>query len=132
MHPILARFTIGGAEVVLRAYPVFYVLAGVVAIALATVVASRRGIRWTRALLVFGLSLAIGVVGARLLDLGVNWGYYAEDTSRIYSLGLSRLLALRRADPRAGGRRRFSPGSSRPTCGASPTARCRRSWRASR
>jgi phosphatidylglycerol---prolipoprotein diacylglyceryl transferase len=87
MHPILARFTIGGAEVVLRAYPVFYVLAGVVAIALATLVASRRGIPWTRALLVFGVSLAIGVAGARLLDLGANWGYYAEDTSRIYSPG---------------------------------------------
>ncbi len=86
MHPILARFTIGGEEVVLRAYSTFYALAFVVALALATVVAARRGERWTRALLVFGSSLIMGIVGARLLDLAVNWGYYSEDFGRVYAL----------------------------------------------
>jgi phosphatidylglycerol:prolipoprotein diacylglycerol transferase len=89
MHPILARFTIGGSEVVLRAYSTFYVLAWLTAVALATFVAWRRGMRWTRALIIFALSLALGVVGARLLDLAVNWGFYAEDTSRIYQLSFS-------------------------------------------
>jgi phosphatidylglycerol---prolipoprotein diacylglyceryl transferase len=89
MHPILARFTIGGSEVVLRAYGTFYVLAWVTAVALATIIAWRRGMRWTRALIILTLSLALGVVGARLLDLAVNWGFYAEDTGRIYRLSFS-------------------------------------------
>jgi phosphatidylglycerol:prolipoprotein diacylglycerol transferase len=87
MHPILATFTLGGTTVVLRAYSTFYVLAWVVATVLATAVAGRRGISWRRSLATFALALAVGVVGARLLDLAVNWGYYAEDTSRIYDLG---------------------------------------------
>jgi phosphatidylglycerol:prolipoprotein diacylglycerol transferase len=87
MHPILATFTLGETTVVLRAYSTFYVLAWVVATVLATVVAWRRGISWWRALATFALALAVGVVGARLLDLEVNWGYYAEDTGRIYDLG---------------------------------------------
>jgi phosphatidylglycerol:prolipoprotein diacylglycerol transferase len=87
MHPILATFSIGGTEVMLRAYSTFYVLAWITAIILATVVAWRRGMPWWRALVVFVAALAVGVLGARLLDLAVNWGYYAKDTSRIYDLG---------------------------------------------
>ncbi len=87
MHPILARFTIGGEEVVLRSYSTFYVLAWAVVISLATIVAWRRGAGWWKALLVFALSLVIGIVGARMLDLAVNWGYYADDLDRIYDLG---------------------------------------------
>jgi phosphatidylglycerol---prolipoprotein diacylglyceryl transferase len=87
MHPILATFSLGDTNVVLRAYSTFYVLAWVVAVALAAVVARRRGISWWRALATFAIALAVGVVGARLLDLVVNWGYYAEEQSRIYSLG---------------------------------------------
>lgn len=86
MHPILARFSIGSTEVVLRAYSTFYVLAWVVAILVATIVAWRRGSSWWRTLVTFALALAFGVVGARLLDLAVDWGYYAEDSSRIYQL----------------------------------------------
>jgi phosphatidylglycerol---prolipoprotein diacylglyceryl transferase len=85
MHPILARFTIGGAEVVLTAYSTLYVLAWVTAIVVATIVAWRRGFSWWRALLTFAIALAVGIVGARLLDLAVAWGYYAEDTSRIWA-----------------------------------------------
>jgi phosphatidylglycerol:prolipoprotein diacylglycerol transferase len=87
MHPILARFSIGGTEVVLRAYGTFYVLAWIVAILVATIVAWRRGSSWWRALVTFAFALAVGVAGARLLDLAVNWGYYSEDRSRIYQLG---------------------------------------------
>lgn len=87
MRPILATFSIDGTEVMLRAYSTFYVLAWATAIILATVVAWRRGASWWRALAIFVLALAVGVLGARLLDLAVNWGYYSEDTSRIYDLG---------------------------------------------
>jgi phosphatidylglycerol---prolipoprotein diacylglyceryl transferase len=87
MHPLLLSFHIGGNEVVLRAYSTFYVLAWVVALALGTVFARRAGLRWWRALVVFAVALTAGIVGARLLDLIVNWGYYAEDSSRIFSLG---------------------------------------------
>jgi phosphatidylglycerol:prolipoprotein diacylglycerol transferase len=87
MHPILATFSIGGTEVVLRAYSTFYLSAWITAIVLATVVAWRRGMTWWRALVVFVAALAVGVLGARLFDLAVNWGYYAKDPSRIYDLG---------------------------------------------
>jgi phosphatidylglycerol:prolipoprotein diacylglycerol transferase len=84
VHPILATFSIGGAEVVLRAYGTFYTLAWVVAVTLATVIAWRRGFSWWRALVTFVGALVVGIVGARLLDVAVNWGYYAVDPSRIY------------------------------------------------
>ncbi len=87
MHPILATFSIGGTEVVLRAYSTFYVLAWIVAIVLATVVARHRGVSWWRALTTFAVALLVGIIGARLLDLAVNWGYYSEDLTRIYSAG---------------------------------------------
>jgi phosphatidylglycerol:prolipoprotein diacylglycerol transferase len=87
MHPILATFSSGGTEVVLRAYGTFYTLAWVAAVALATVIAWRRGFSWWRALVTFAAALAVGVVGARMLDLAVNWGYYAEDPGRVYDLG---------------------------------------------
>ncbi|MBN1320340.1 MAG: prolipoprotein diacylglyceryl transferase [Thermoleophilia bacterium] len=87
MHPVLATFTIGGFEVVLRAYSTFYVLAWIAAVALATVVAWRRGFSWWRALATFAAALLVGFAGARLLDTAVNWGYYAENLSRIYDTG---------------------------------------------
>jgi phosphatidylglycerol:prolipoprotein diacylglycerol transferase len=86
MSPILAQFHVGDHLLVLRAYSTFYVLAWLVALALGTVVAWRRGSCWWRVLVTFAGALAVGVAGARLLDLGVNWGYYAGDASRIYAL----------------------------------------------
>lgn len=70
----------------LSAYSTFMVLAWVVAITLGTVVARRRDINWWRTLLIGICALAVGIVGARVLDLAVNWGYYAEDTSRILDI----------------------------------------------
>jgi len=87
MHPVLLSFHLGETEVVLRAYSTFYVLAWVVAVALGTVAARRGGFSWWRALVVFAGALAVGIAGARLLDVGVNWGYYAADATRIYGLG---------------------------------------------
>ncbi len=86
MHPVLATFSIGGAQVVLRSYGTFYTLAWVVAIALATVIAWRRGFCWWRALLTFTVGLAVGIVGSRLFDLAVSSGDYAQNPSRFYSL----------------------------------------------
>jgi len=87
VHPILATFTIGGTEVVLRAYSTFYVLAWIAAVAVTTVIARHRGFSWWRALATFVVALLVGFAGARLLDVAVNWGYYAEDLSRIYDTG---------------------------------------------
>jgi phosphatidylglycerol:prolipoprotein diacylglycerol transferase len=85
MHPVLAIFHLGGAQITLRSYGTFMVLAWVVALALGTVVAWRRGLSWSRVLVTFVVALAAGVVGSRLLDVLVNWGYYAADHSRIYA-----------------------------------------------
>jgi phosphatidylglycerol---prolipoprotein diacylglyceryl transferase len=86
MNPILAQFNVGDNSVVLQAYSTFYVLACIVAVASGTVIAWRRGASWWRALATFGGALAVGIVGARLFDLGIAWRYYAEDPSRIYAL----------------------------------------------
>jgi phosphatidylglycerol---prolipoprotein diacylglyceryl transferase len=85
MHPILASFHLGGAQIALRSYGTFMVLAWVVALAVGTVVAWRRGFRWRRVLVTFVIALVAGVVGSRLLDLVVNWGYYSTDHARIYA-----------------------------------------------
>ena len=87
MHPVLLTFHVGSTEVVLGAYSTFYVLAWVVALALGTVVAWRRGLPWRRALLLYVVALVIGVIGARLLDVATNWGAYAEDPRLAYTLG---------------------------------------------
>lgn len=87
MHPVLLTFHIGGTEVVLRSYGTFHVLAWVVAIALGTVIAWRRGFSWWRACVTFAVALTVGIIGSRLLDLAVNWGYYSQDLSRLYDLG---------------------------------------------
>lgn len=84
MQPILATFSVGGTEVVLRAYSTFYALAWVVMVVLATVIAARRGILWWKGLLTFVGALVAAVIGARLLDVAVAWDYYAEDLSRVY------------------------------------------------
>ena len=86
MHPVLLNFRLGGTEVVLAAYSTLYVLAWVVALALGTVIAWRRGLSWRRALLSYGGALVVGIAGARLLDLATNWGVYADDPARILSL----------------------------------------------
>jgi phosphatidylglycerol---prolipoprotein diacylglyceryl transferase len=85
MHPILASFHLGGAQIALRSYGTFMVLAWVVALTLGTVVAWRRGFRWQRVLVTFAIGMVAGVVGSRLLDLVVNWGYYSTDHARIYA-----------------------------------------------
>lgn len=85
MHPLLASFHLGGAQITLRSYGTFMVLAWVVAMALGAVVALRRGFSWWRVLVTFALALAVGVVGSRLLDLIVNWSYYSADHSRIWA-----------------------------------------------
>jgi phosphatidylglycerol---prolipoprotein diacylglyceryl transferase len=85
MHPVLATFSVGGTKVVLPAYGTFYTLAWVVAVALATVIAWRRGFSWWRALLTFAIGLAVGIAGSRLFDLVVNWGAYAQHPGTIYA-----------------------------------------------
>jgi phosphatidylglycerol:prolipoprotein diacylglycerol transferase len=87
MRPVLLNFRLGGAEVALGAYSTFYVLAWVTALVLGTVIAWRRGLRWPRALLVYGVSLAGGIVGARLLDIATNWDVYSADPGQILSFG---------------------------------------------
>lgn len=88
MHPILARFEVAGWEVVLPAYGTFLVLAAVVAGALAIRAAGAPGVGLTRAragTLVLA-AIAAGLVGARLLDVLLDVGGYAEDPGLAASL----------------------------------------------
>jgi phosphatidylglycerol:prolipoprotein diacylglycerol transferase len=88
MHPVLLTLHFGSTEVVLGAYSTFYLLAWVVALALGTVIAWRRGLPWRRVLLLYAVALGIGIIGARLLDVATNWGAYADDPSSVYSLNI--------------------------------------------
>jgi len=85
VSPVLLRFTLGGTEHVLRAYSTFYALAWVAAPLVGAWFAHQRGLAWRRVLAVFALALAVGVIGARVLDLFVAWRFYAEEPSRIWA-----------------------------------------------
>jgi phosphatidylglycerol---prolipoprotein diacylglyceryl transferase len=86
VHPVLARFDIAGTTLTLYAYSTFMVLAAVVALALAARGATRLGVPRQRALAWYGFAIAAGLVGARLLDVALNWGPYADDPGRIVAL----------------------------------------------
>lgn len=85
MHPVLLELSVGGARFALRSYGALYAVAWFAAPVLAAWTASRAGAPWRRALTVYALALAAGIVGARVLDLFVAWRYYAEDLGRIWS-----------------------------------------------
>lgn len=71
----------------IQAYGTFMVLAWIAVLALGTLVAWRRGSSWWRVLSTLAIALVAAVIGARLFDLVVNWSFYSEDFSRIYSPG---------------------------------------------
>lgn len=64
-------------------------LAWLVALALGTFVARRRGFSWWKVLVTFTVALAAGLVGARLLDIATGWSYYTEHFTRAYSLSFT-------------------------------------------
>lgn len=86
-YPVLLSLRIGDTQIVLQAYGAFQVIAWVVSLAMGALVARRRGLGARSTLIVLAGALAVGMVGARVLDLGINWAYYSEDTSRVYDLG---------------------------------------------
>jgi phosphatidylglycerol:prolipoprotein diacylglycerol transferase len=75
MHPDLT-LSLAGHQVELPAIGLLYVLAWVIGLALATLVAWRRGLPWFWALFTYACAIVAGIVGARLLHIADNWGYY--------------------------------------------------------
>lgn len=86
MRPVLLEFALGGRHFVLGAYSTFYTLAWIVAPIVGAWVAARRGLPGRRVWALFALSLALGIVGARVFDLFIAGEFYAEDPSRIWGL----------------------------------------------
>jgi phosphatidylglycerol---prolipoprotein diacylglyceryl transferase len=86
MWPILASFSLGDATITVAAYSTFLVLAGVVALALATRGAVRLGVPGRAAVAGYTLAILAGFVGARLLDVAFDWGPYAQAPGRIVAL----------------------------------------------
>lgn len=84
MKPVLLQLTLGDTTFTLLAYSTFYTLAWIVAPLLGAWVAHMRGLPWRRALALYGISLATGIVGARVFDLFIAGDFYAEDPSRIW------------------------------------------------
>ncbi len=88
MDPILLQLDVGAWQLVLPAYGTFLVLAAVVAGALAVRSAGSGAVGLTRrrATLLYGAAIAAGLVGARLLDVALDLGAYAEDPSLVVAL----------------------------------------------
>jgi phosphatidylglycerol:prolipoprotein diacylglycerol transferase len=86
--PILARFSLGDATITVPAYGTFLVLAAVAALALAARGAARLGVPGRAAVAGYSLAIVVGLVGARLLDVALDWGPYAEAPGRIVALEL--------------------------------------------
>jgi len=86
VSPVLARFALGGREVVLGGYSTFYALAWLLAPLVGAWVAARRGLPGRRVAALYYLALLAGIVGARVFDLGVAWRFYTDDPSRIWGL----------------------------------------------
>jgi phosphatidylglycerol:prolipoprotein diacylglycerol transferase len=89
VNPVLLDIEVLGAHVRLGAYGTFMAVAWLVGVAVGTFAAHRRGLPWRRALALFAISLAAGIVGARLFDLWIAGDYYAEDASRIWAVGFA-------------------------------------------
>jgi phosphatidylglycerol:prolipoprotein diacylglycerol transferase len=88
MWPILASVSFGDATISVPAYGTFLVLAAVVALALATRGAMRLGVAGQSAVAGYSLAILAGLVGARLLDVVLDWGPYAEAPGRIVAFEL--------------------------------------------
>ena len=86
MRPVLLQLTIGDTTFSLLAYSTFYTLAWIVAPLTGAWVAHLRGLPWRRALALYAIALATGIVGARVFDLFIAGDFYAEDPSRIWGL----------------------------------------------
>ncbi len=90
MHPELTLL-LAGHEFVVSSIALFYVLAWAVGLLLATIVAWRRGLPWFWSLFVYACTIVAGIVGARLLHIADNWGYYALHSGRMKALDFDSL-----------------------------------------
>ncbi len=79
MLPVLAQFSVAGADVTVRAYSTFLVLAAIAAGWLFVQAATALGADRRRAVAVLVGAVAAGVVGARALDVALNPAHYAAD-----------------------------------------------------
>ena len=86
MWPILANISLGDATITLPAYGTFLVLAAVAALVIAVRGAVRLGVPRRAAVAGYSLAIVAGLVGARLLDVALEWGPYAEDPGRVVAL----------------------------------------------
>jgi phosphatidylglycerol---prolipoprotein diacylglyceryl transferase len=88
VQPILARFEVLGWEVILPAYGTFLVLAALVAGVMAVRAATGPGMGLSRgrAVVLVAGSVVAGLIGARLLDVVLDWGAYALEPGRITAL----------------------------------------------
>jgi phosphatidylglycerol:prolipoprotein diacylglycerol transferase len=86
MLPILASVSLGDTTISVPAYGTFLVLAAVTSLALATRGAIRLGVSGRAAVAGYSLAIVAGVVSARLLDVVLDWGPYAQDPGRIVAL----------------------------------------------
>jgi phosphatidylglycerol---prolipoprotein diacylglyceryl transferase len=83
MWPTLASLTLGDATIDVPAYGTFLVLAAVTSLALAVRGATRLGVSRRAAVAGYALAIIAGLVGARLLDVVLDPGPYAQAPGRI-------------------------------------------------
>lgn len=88
MLPVLASFDLGWGEIDVPAYGTFLVLAALAAGVLAVRAAGGGvvGLGRRRALFLYVVVVGAGLVGARALDVVLDWGAYAEAPDRIVAI----------------------------------------------
>jgi len=85
MYPILFKLTVFGNYVEVGSYRFFLSLAAVAGVGLAWLIAKRRGLPSRQALILLLTTAAAVPVGARLLHVATNYGYYAREPGLVVS-----------------------------------------------
>lgn len=89
MHPILFHLDLAGRSITVSSYSLFLVLGIVAAAGLAYGLTTRSGLPRGRSFIVILATVAGLMVGARLLNVVLNLGYYSKNPELIYRIGWS-------------------------------------------
>ncbi|MHB8841151.1 MAG: prolipoprotein diacylglyceryl transferase [Candidatus Aquicultor sp.] len=86
MHPILLNFSIWNRHIEITAYSFFMVVAALIIVCLGSLISFHRGLPARKTALWFLITSCSFPVGARLLHVATNTGFYMQNPERLLSL----------------------------------------------